>query len=301
MHSWVSYVKADISAYYAHKSMESYSESHFVGVSTTNVTKTISSMKPLITPAPTECDGNPRVQWLGETLEYNTTITEREEMLFNWEKPSNKTNYYQEENRRAYGSNTEKYGATPNMPNCKIRPDDCEKQWSSLLEILNKWDATFWNSTTLNATTLMKELKFSQYPKVKVDYLPFFGNCPQPQTDLCIEPLQLSTPTSNGTANETSSIPFESVSIMRYKEAYQCRVDIDQFVIIHWPLPSVISRDLCANHGYGTQQVISTETGDTNKQVFATLSEITFRSRRSAQGMSLLCFYKISRGLHYSM
>jgi hypothetical protein len=104
----------------------------------------------------------------------------------------------------------------------------------------------------------------------QVDYLPFFGHCPQPE-ELCFKAEERNQ-------EDTATDGWDWAASA--KELTQCRLDIDQFVVLHWPLPPLKSRDLCGNTGFGTDLVMPTTTHNNSEKVLGSLTAITFRSRR---------------------
>src|SRR6185295_4603395 len=95
-------------------------------------------------------------------------------------------------------------------------------------------------NNTLDINQWITRQRYAEYAESWRDHPVFFGQCPQAQNK-CIEDRWEDH--KAGVA-EWGSRNLTDEHKLWHEGRMQCRIDIDQFVVIYWPLERAISRDL---------------------------------------------------------
>jgi hypothetical protein len=236
--SWESYVQSDIQTISEYSSIAAYARLH--STSTVLGPLTTSSIINVATgPTWQECDGKPRRKFLEQV--YTTIIQPN---------MSTSTLY---NIQPAPSEPPESMTRIPPYPSCSIAPQDCQQQWNSFKDSFNTFK-------TVDSSNISRGIDYWVAERYVSRPVGLFSGCSQP-TELCFL----------GVNNTSGFVDLEQ----RVFEERGCDIQVGRFVLIYFPPQSIVSRDLCANDGWGTASTL--DTASYESPVKATLKQISFR------------------------
>jgi hypothetical protein len=265
--SWISYVQADLSAISSWKRQLDSISSQVSQPPTKIITITHTSIQTIVVPQTSECDGTPRVSSVSEATRIWVDTKSRTDLL---DSPNGPVDMW-------FGPDY------PEYPSCTIKPEDCQKQWNLFKHFFANWTAPSdtlvdvgYNDPdmcSMHPLFCPSQLKFNMDSWVGFRYAElqrgFFDQCPEPVMACEANQGNLGIPRSmEFTANEPPVV------------TPRCAMNIGRFVLIFFPPPvSNVSRDLCANNGFGDISAPPATNVTEGLLVTATMKHITFHSR----------------------
>jgi hypothetical protein len=263
--SWISYVRADLSAVSSWMSQLTSASAFERQDSHPTVTVTRTSVETVVVPKTTECDGFPRVTSVGVNTKSWVETTILEDVLGA---------------AGQYIPDMIDGPAFPPYPNCTIKLSDCKEQWTHFKEFFANWTAPADELVAsgyrdpdmcmMHPMLCPSKRKFNMDAWVSYRFRTlsrgFFDQCPEPVRACLANKGFMGIPRDMGFNKDEPPIVEPD-----------CEVNIGRFVLIYFPPTGAKeSRDLCANSQWGDFITVNVTE---SHLVTATMKHITFQTR----------------------
>lgn len=163
-------------------------------------------------------------------------------------------------------------------PFCSIRPDQCPElstafqsgfaNWSATFNKYDEWDVCYENSGCLHGN-IDKWMECRKYEEG------FLASCPGLLESACLR-QEMSEVFKEASAHTIGGISTLMTLLSDIQTKRTCTVNAHKFVLIHFPVPSPQSRDICASGFFGETWIAPTS--DESTLVFATLDLTSYWS-----------------------